>query len=155
MTPEERQRAVLTAIAFGDRARYAELREPFTGPDYQSEFDHLEAAARVCLVYRLGEPPTGGHMSTEERAGLGRFIAELCQAGPGYRPPSNFLETEGVIRGLRGERSLTGHIGGHRLQITYQFLIHYLTATTPEIRGDFDTVIEQAREHLLQRLLHG
>ncbi|GAB3648557.1 hypothetical protein [Glycomyces tarimensis] len=154
MTPEELHRAVLGATAFGDDERYARLRRSFGPYDARSEFEHLEGAAAVCLAYRLGD---AGPSVTRERAALGRFMAELRGAEPGYwsdhGPPGNFLEVEAVIRGLRGEGLLIAEIGGDRLRHTLRFLVRYLTGTVPEIRDDFDTVIDRAREHVLRRLI--
>lgn len=161
MTPEQLHRAVLTATAFGDDARYAQLRRKFGPYDAGNEFEHLEGAAAACLAHRLGEVDTTGKAGAGSTAGgraeLARFIAELGAAGPEYRPahgpPSNFLEVEAVIRGLRGERHLMAELGGDRMRCVFRFLVRYLTATVPEIREDFDSVVDKAREHVMRGLM--
>ncbi|WP_026923536.1 hypothetical protein [Glycomyces arizonensis] len=100
---------------------------------------------------------TAGTAERSDRAELGRFMAELRAAGPEHwpehGPPSNFLEVEGVIRALRGERHLMAEIGGDRMRSVFRFLVRYLTATVPEIHEDFDTVIDQAREYIMRGLM--
>lgn len=129
MTPEQLHRAVLTATA--------------------------------CLAHRLGThagqgentgPVAAGSAKTRARTELGALMAELRSAGPEHGPPANLLELEGAIRGLRGERHHMAEIGGDRLRTDYRFLIRYLTDTEPDIQDDFDTVIRQAREHIMRRL---
>ncbi len=46
-----------------------------------------------------------------------------------------------------------GEIGGDRMRFAFRFLVRYLTATVPEIRDDFDAVVDKAREHIMRRLM--
>lgn len=159
MTPEQLHRAALTATAFGQAERYAQLREHFGPHDARSEFEHLEGAAAACLTHRLGPPTTQegttGPVNAAKARGrneIGALMAELRAAGPEHDPPANLLELEAAIRGLRGEPHLTAEIGTERLRTAYRYLIRYLTDTQPDIRNDFNELIRQAREHIMRRL---
>lgn len=153
MKPDEFHRAVITATAFGDDPRYAQLRKRFEARDHRGEFEHLNGTAVACLAVRLG-----GRAESEalDRAALRRFMDELRAAGPGYwfdqGRPSNFLEVEGVVRALRGESHLIADVSGDRLRFVFRFLVRYLTGTVPEIREDFDAIVDRAREHLMREL---
>ncbi|GAB3655568.1 hypothetical protein [Glycomyces tarimensis] len=148
MTPNELHRAVITAVAFGDLERENRLRTRFTERDHTSAFEFLCATVIVCLSYRFGAS------ERPDRAELGRFMAELRAAGPGLYPPTNFLEAEAVIRGLLGEPGMLGEVGRVRQRAAMRFVLRYLTDSEPEIKEDFDTVVDRAQQ-LQKRWLVG
>ncbi len=84
-----------------------------------------------------------------DHAELGRFMAELRSAGPALCPPSNFLEVEAVVRGLCGEPHLIEEVGARRQREALAFVLRYLADALPEIREDFDAVVDRAQ--VLQR----
>lgn len=147
MTPEELHRAVITAVAFGGREREAKLRRRFTGLDERGAVDYLWATVAVCLSDRFGGfdvpifPPE-----------LAAFMSELRAArSPGA--PWNFLEVEAVVRGIFAEPHLLEEIGTRQQAEALRFILRYLTDTNPEIREDFDTVIDRAQELMKHQLL--
>lgn len=143
---EARQRRRRTGLA--ESARAAQTAEAVATAAALADTAHTAAADLT---------DTAGTAEGFDRAELGRFMAELRAAGPehwpGHGPPTNFLEVEGVIRGLRGEGHLMAEIGGDRIRAAFRFLIRYLTATVPEIRDDFDTVVDRARAHIMRGLI--
>lgn len=151
MTPEELHRAVIRAVAFGDAEGEHRLRLRFRGLDHDSAADYLHATAIVCLTYRLGATgPHGGINQLGEpvpldHAALGRFMAELRAAGPSFGPRRNFLEVEAVIRGVYGETHLLEEVGPGQRREAFRLVLRYLADSVPEIREDFDAVIDKAQ----------
>lgn len=96
-----------------------------------------------------GRERIGPDRAVLDHAELGRFMAELRACGPALRPPRNFLEVEAVIRGLRGEPHMIEEIGASQQREALAFVLRYLTDSVPEIREDFDAVID--RSQVLQR----
>ncbi|WP_100445862.1 hypothetical protein [Glycomyces xiaoerkulensis] len=146
MTPAELHRAAITALAFGDEARHRRLTQRFDRHDPESAFDHLEAVATVCLVDRFCGPGPVDHRV------LAAFLDELRATATGTAPPPNFLEVEGAIRSVLGEPHLSSEIPPGRRTEALVIVLRYLTDTTAAIRGDFDAVIDHARELLQDRL---
>lgn len=169
MSDAELIRATLTAIALRDHDRLAQLRAKYEAHHPRGETEQLLHVAAVCVHRRFGAPATETAAATDTdqaEAGtetgpapgpdpveLGRFLKEARTAGPGFTVPSNFLDLEGVIRGLLGEPDIIQHIDPTSMRRILTFLIQYLTDTTPELKEDFDTVIDQARQNLARELL--
>ena len=84
---------------------------------------------------------------------LARFLTQARKTGPGYQAPDNFLDLEGVIRALTGEPGILEHIDPTSLGRILVFLVQYLTDTTPEIKNDFDHIIDQARQQIRRQIL--
>ena len=72
-------------------------------------------------------------------------MAELRACGPALRPPPNLLEVEAVIRGLYGEPHMAEEIGPKPHREALAFVLRYLTDACPEIREDFEAVIDRAQ----------
>lgn len=144
MNPWELRKAAITALASGNEADHAKYRALYDERDADTEFDLLYYTVAACLAHRLGPPDQGTN-----RNALGRLMAEIRGAGPEWRPPSNFLEAEALIRGLRGQTHLVGEIPDNRLPALLRFLLRYLHAAEPEICEQFDTMLERAREAVL------
>ncbi|WP_199042914.1 hypothetical protein [Glycomyces salinus] len=117
--------------------------------------------AAVCVRIRFGRPTAAtdqdGTQPDPARSidptELSRFLAEARTAGHGFTLPRNWLDTEGAVRGLLGEPDILAHIDPTSMRRILTFLVQYLADTTPEIKEDFDTVIDQAREQIRQKLL--
>ena len=158
MNDAELIRAALTALAFRDRDRLARLRAKYRAHHPRSETEQLLHTTAICV--RLHFEGRGGSSGTgkdgENRPDpdrLARFLAGARSAGPGYQAPDNFLDLEGVIRALTGEPGILEHIDPTSLARILVFLVQYLTDTTPEIKNDFDHIIDQARQQIRQQIL--
>lgn len=161
MNDAELVRAALTAMAFRDQERLESLRGKYKAHHPHAETEQLLHVAAVCVRIRFGRPtaatgrdgtqpdPAQGIDPTE----LSRFLAEARTAGPGFTLPRNWLDTEGAIRGLLGEPDILAHIDPTSTRRILAFLVQYLTDTTPEIKEDFDTVIDRAGEQIRQGIL--
>lgn len=143
MNDAELIRAALTAIAFRDHDRLAKLRGDYQAHHPRGETEQLLHVAAVCVRLRFGDPE-----ARPDPDEVGRFLAEARAAGPGFAVPANFLDVEGVIRGLLGEPGILDRIDPTSLGRILTFLVQYLTDTEPEIKEDFDAVIDRARKQL-------
>ncbi|WP_155830299.1 hypothetical protein [Glycomyces tenuis] len=139
--------SAVRAPAFRDHERLFELHGRFSEWDHRGAVEYLHAVVSVGLRRRFGDRP--GPLAHAE---LGRFMAELRHAGPGFAPPRNLLEVEAVIRGLRGEEHLLDEIGPKQLREALAFALRYLTDTEAEIHDDFDTVVDEAQRLMRQAL---
>ena len=149
MNDAELLRAALTALAFRERGRLRKLRKHYRPHHPRAETEQLLHVAAECVQVRFG-PHDGAGTDPDQ---LGRFIAEASQAGPGFALPHNLLDLEGVVRGLRGEPDILSHIDPAALRRILTFLVQYLADSSPEIREDFDAVIDRARAEMYRQII--
>ena len=164
MNDAELIRAALTALAFRDQDRLARLRAKYRPHHPRSETEQLLHTTAICIRLHFNSNDTNDSSSSsgtgkdgEDRPDpdrLARFLAGARRAGPGYQAPDNFLDLEGVIRALAGEPGILEHIDPTSLARILVFLVQYLTDTTPEIRNDFDHIIDQARQQIRRQVMN-
>ena len=162
MNDAELIRAALTALAFRDRDRLTRLRAKYQAHHPRSETEQLLHTTAICVrLHFSGAGETGAIGAIggdgEDRPDpdrLARFLAGARSAGPGYQAPDNFLDLEGVIRALAGEPGILEHIDPTSLGRILVFLVQYLTDTTPEIKNDFDHIIDQARQQIRRQIMN-
>ncbi|WP_026928620.1 hypothetical protein [Glycomyces tenuis] len=146
-TPERGGRGLADSDHVGlDRAGPEHGPSDHTGSE-RAGSDHADSGRADRGDADLEPAASGG--AVLDHAELGRFMAELRAAGPALRPPHNFLEVEAVVRGLCGEPHMIEEIGPRQRREALAFVLRYLTDSVPEIREDFDTVID--RSQALQR----
>ncbi|WP_199044183.1 hypothetical protein [Glycomyces salinus] len=148
MNDAELLRASLAALAFRDHARLRSVRAQYQAHHPRGETEQLLHVAAVCVRLRFGGSGDG-----HDSENLVRFLAEARAARPGFTVPSNFLDVEGVIRGLLGEPGILDRIDPTSMRRILTFLVQYLADTTPEIREDFDAVIDQARQQIHRQIV--